>query len=423
MIRGTLIGISIVVAGGVAWWVQRPASTAASLQTPDAPQRQGANAAAASGKKGGGALAPAPIEVVNARTIPLLNQTQAVGSLQSRRSVIIRPEVSGRITQLNFQDGQPVHRGQSLVQLDDQLPQAQVQQSQAERSIAQANHQRNQELVSKGFISQRSLDESAAALAVAQAKLALSQATAARLRIQAPFDGVVGIRTVHAGEYVKDGTDIVNIEDLSAMLLNYRLPERLQPQVRVGQVVSVTLDALPSEPYAAVVRAINPQIDAQGRSIAIQACISNAQGTLRPGMFARVTASLGDTRQAVVVPEQAIVADANGVHVIKVVAAADKKSQASQKTPVELGWRGHGLVEVTRGLESGDTIVTAGQQRIRRDGSTVNIVKTTELALPTQQAPDASTPSQLPAQASKTVAQQAITNKNKTNNACAPMAR
>ena len=134
------------------------------------------------------------------RLAAITDETQTVGSLRSRQGVMIRPEVGGRITQLNFNDGARVSKGQLLVQLDDQLQAAQVQQSQAELSIAQANHKRNQELVAQGFISQRSVDESAANLQVSQAKLALAQASAARLKIVAPFDGIAGIRTANVGE-------------------------------------------------------------------------------------------------------------------------------------------------------------------------------------------------------------------------------
>ena len=126
--------------------------------------------------------------------MPLSDETQAVGTLRSRQGVMLRPEVSGRVAQLNFRDGERVRKGQLLLQLDDQLPQAQIKQSQAELSIAVANHQRNQELVAQKFVSQRSVEESAAALEVAQAKLALAQVTAARLKLLAPFDGIAGIR-------------------------------------------------------------------------------------------------------------------------------------------------------------------------------------------------------------------------------------
>ena len=186
--------IGIAAASGAAWWLQKPAQP---------PQRsEGGAGTPAGGGAAAGAGRPVAVEAVTVRKMALRDDAEAVGSLKSRQSVILRPEVGGRITQLNFHDGQRVRRGQVLVQLDDQLPRAQIQQSQAELSIAQANHKRNQELVAQGFISQRSVDESAANLEVAQAKLALAQATAQRLKIVAPFDGIAGIRGVNVGDYL-----------------------------------------------------------------------------------------------------------------------------------------------------------------------------------------------------------------------------
>ena len=267
------------------------------------------------------------------------DDAEAVGSLRSRRSVVLRPEISGRITQLNFRDGQRVHKGQLLVQLDDQLPRAQVQQSRAELSIARANHKRNQELVAQGFISQRSVDESAANLEVAEAKLALSEATAQRLRILAPFDGIAGIRGVNVGDYLKDGADIVNVEDLDAVYVDFRLPERLQDKVKPGQLARVAFDALPGVQYSAVVQAINPQIDADGRSIAVRGCIDNRRLQLRPGMFARVTAVFGERADARVIPEEAIVPDGTAPYVLRIVPGKEEGSKIAKRTPVRLGAR------------------------------------------------------------------------------------
>ena len=268
-----------------------------------------------------------------------------------------------------------MRRGQVLVQLDDQLPRAQIQQSQAELSIAQANHKRNQELVAQGFISQRSVDESAANLEVAQAKLALAQATAQRLKIVAPFDGIAGIRGVNVGDYLKDGADIVNIEDLDAVYVDFRLPERLQSKVRPGQTAQVTFDALPGVRYAALVQAISPQIDADGRAIAVRGCIDNRRLQLRPGMFARVTTVFSERSDARVVPEEAIVPDGSSPYVLKVVEGKEPGSKVTRRTPVQLGVRSPGWVEVLDGLSAGDLVVTAGQQRIRKDGTEVRVVE------------------------------------------------
>lgn len=318
---------------------------------------------------------PPSVEVAKVEVARLTDDTQAVGSLRSRRGVVLRPEVSGRITHLNFTDGQRVKKGQVLVQFDDQLQLAQVQQSQAELSIALANQKRNQELVAQGFISQRSLDESAASLQVGQAKLALAKATAARLKILAPFDGIVGIRLVNVGDYLKDGADIVNIEDIDAIYVDFRLPERFQSKVKWGQMAVLDIDALPGRQYTAWLQAIDPLIDANGRSIGIRGCVDNRQQQLRPGMFARVSTIFGVRENARVIPEEAIVPEGGKQYVIKLVDAANGETRTTQRVEVKVGLRSPGTVEIVAGLEVGDTVVTSGQQRVRLDGSPVIVLE------------------------------------------------
>src|SRR3990167_958645 len=361
--------LGLAGAGTAAWWLQRPAPAAASGVAPSPASQNGA------GKGKAAPQQPVSVEVARVRTTVIRDEVQAVGSLRSRRSVVLRPEVSGRVTQLHFSDGARVRKGQVLVQLDDQLPRAQVQQAQAELSIARANHQRNRDLVAQGFVSQRSLDESAAGLQVAQAKLALAEATAARLKLVAPFDGMAGLRNVHVGDYLKDGADIVNIEDIDSVFVDFRLPERYQGQIRVGQVAQVQLDALPGETYEAQVRAIDPQIDANGRSVSVRASIDNRRLQLRPGMFARVTARFDTRADALVVPEEAMVPQGSSPYVFTVVPGTAAGSLVVQRVPVRLGQRQGGMVEVQDGLSLGDTVVTAGQQRVQRDGAPVRVVE------------------------------------------------
>lgn len=357
--------VGIVGSGMAAWWWQQRPAAPANLLSSTVPN--------SSSSKAGGAAKPISVEVAPVRGMALRDEVQAVGSLRSRRSVMLRPEVSGRVLALNFTDGARVRQGQWLVQLDDQLPQAQVQQAKAELSIAQANHQRNQELVAQGFISQRSLDESAANLQVAHAKLALAQATAARLRLVAPFDGVAGIANVHVGDYLKDGSDIVHLEDIDGLLVDFRLPERYQPHIRRGQTVRISLDALPGAEYLATVQALDPLIDANGRSLAVRASLDNRNGPLRPGMFARIRVELGQRDNAHMVPEAAIVPQGNSALVWKFVPTDGGQAGQVRRTPVRLGLRRDGLVEITQGLELGDSVVTAGQQRLQQDGAKVRL--------------------------------------------------
>ena len=366
VIYTVIAGVGIAAASGAAWWYQnRPGqSLTGSSGAPGAP---------GNGASGEPARLPA-VEVAAVQVVKLSDDAQAVGSLRSRQSVMLRPEVSGRVTQLNFRDGERVRRGQLLVQLDDQLPQAQVQQAQAELSIAQANDTRNQELVAQNFISQRSVQESGANLQVAEAKLSLARATAARLRIVAPFDGIAGIRTVSVGEYLKDGADIVNIEDLEAVYVDFRLPERFQTKVRQGQRAMVDIDSLPGRRFTAAVQAIDPLIDANGRSIGVRGCIDNRQLALRPGMFARITAVFGERDNARVIPEEALVPQGGRQFVLKLVDGPDKETRIARRIEVKLGIRRPGQVEVTDGLEEGDVVVTSGQQRVQGDGVAVRVV-------------------------------------------------
>jgi len=372
--------VGIAAASGAAWWVQnKPATRATGTEAgaganAGAPASAGAPSAGAPSAQGGPARPPA-VEVARVEVVQLTDDAQAVGTLRSRQSVLLRPEVSGRVVAINFRDGQRVRRGQVLVQLDDQLPRAQVQQAQAELSIAQANHKRNQELVAQNFISQRSVEESGANLQVAQAKLALAQATASRLRIVAPFDGIAGIGSINVGDYLKDGADIVNIEDMEAIQVDYRLPERYQTKLRTGQSAVVVIDALPGRKYSGVVQAIDPLVDADGRSVGIRACIDNRHLQLRPGMFARITAVFGTRADARVVPEEAIVPQAGRQFVLKLVDGPDQDTKIAQRVEVKLGLREPGRVEVTEGLQPGDVVVVAGQQRVQRDGSPVRVVE------------------------------------------------
>jgi membrane fusion protein (multidrug efflux system) len=340
----------------------------------------GVNGTASAPKTGASGAQPARaagVEVSKVEKISLQDDAQSVGSLRSRQSVMLRPEVAGRVKELGFADGARVRKGQLLVQLDDTLQRAELSQSKAQVAIAQANHKRNQELVAQNFVAQRVLDESSAALQVAQAQLALSEARLSRMAIMAPFDGTLGLRNVNLGDYVKDGADLVNLEDTSTMLVDFRLPERFQRKLKPQQTVSLSLEAFPGRIFKARIEAIDPLLDANARSVGVRASLPNtagepapvaarpgagpngpassqdkpqskpdtkplakpaAQGSaagpagkkpgmggapgggpLRPGMFARVTAIFGVNDAALVVPEEAIVPQGGRQFVIRVV--------------------------------------------------------------------------------------------------------
>lgn len=374
--------VGMAAASGAAWWWQsRP-------QGPQVVQPGAAQAAvpatAASAPRASG------VEVAQVKAVRLQDDVQAVGTLRSRQSVVLRPEVAGRVLQLGFTDGARVRKGQMLVQLDDTLQKAELSQAQAQVSIAQANFRRNQELVAQNFVAQRVLDESAANLQVAEAQLALANARLARMRIAAPFDGTLGIRTVNVGDFVRDGADLVNLEDIGTMVVDFRLPERFQSKIVRNQIADLQLDALPGQRFKARIEAIDPLLDVNGRSVAVRAVLANAgagkEAPLRPGMFARVTVVFSVNEQALVVPEEAIVPQGGRQFVVRVVKAAEGGALTSKRQVVQLGLRRDGQVELLSGVAAGDTVVVAGQQRLQADGTPVKVV---ELA---QAAPSVSAP-------------------------------
>ena len=376
----TLVAVAgISIAGGVAYWVQnKPAAgTAAAAMdmaaNPSAAGRAGSAGAADASGPGAGSGGPVLVEVGKVEMMSLQDETQAVGTLRSRQGVMLRPEVSGRISRLGFGDGQRVRRGQVLVQLDARLQQAQLLQARAQASIARTNLQRNRELVAQNFVSQSAADQTAAALEVAEAQVALAQAQLSRLSIVAPFDGLAGIRNVNVGDYVKDGADLVNVEDVSAMVVDFRLPEGVISRLKPGQGVAVNLDGLPGRDFKARVEAVDSQLDANGRSLLVRARVDNPEGMLRAGMFARARIVFEVRDAATVVPEEALVPQGGKQYLIKVVDGPAGK--LSQRLEARIGLRVPGKVEILEGLAAGDVVVLAGQARLlRADGLPIKVV-------------------------------------------------
>jgi membrane fusion protein (multidrug efflux system) len=308
------------------------------------------------------------VEVGKVETTRLEDDTQAVGTLRSRQGVVLRPETSGRIQSLSFTDGQRVRKGQLLVQLDDTLQRAQLKQAEASAAIARTNLQRSRELAAQNFVSQSAVDQNGAALEVALAQVQLAQAQLQRMQVLAPFDGIVGIRSVNVGDYVKDGADLVTVEDLTSVWVDFRLPERFVARVRPGQAVELTLDAMPGRTFTARIDALDSQLDANGRSVLVRARLNNTTGALRSGMFARVRAVFEVRQAARVVPEEALVPVGERQFVFRVVDGPDG-GKVAQRVAVKVGVRLPGKAEIVEGLQSGEAIVVAGQSRLMRGDS------------------------------------------------------
>ncbi|MCS6945300.1 MAG: efflux RND transporter periplasmic adaptor subunit [Sutterellaceae bacterium] len=321
---------------------------------------------AAKGAGPGGAPA-APVEVVALKPATVKEELQAVGALRSNESVILRPEVAGRIAAIYFRDGQAVKKGQVLIALDATLNEAEVAQARAELELARSNLKRTADLAAKQFVSGSAQEQAAANVEVLEAKLKLAEARLAKTRLTAPFDGLVGIRNVSVGDFVRDGADLVNIEDIAQLKVDFRLPERYLPQLKVGLAVEVSADALPGSRYRGVIDAINPRVDASGRSLEVRARLANTDGRLRPGMFARVRVIVGERAAALLVPEEAVVPLNDDFFVYTV------EDGKARRVRVKLGVRRDAMVELLEGVKAGDLVVTAGM-RVQRDGQPVRVV-------------------------------------------------
>lgn len=382
-LHASLVAVALAGAGALAWWLQNRTPAQAAMVSANSAGTRGETAAGP-----GAAAAPVAVEVGRVEAMRLEDDTQAVGTLRSRQGVMLRPEVSGRVARLGFTDGQRVRRAQLLVQLDDSLQRAQLQQALAQASIARTNLQRNKDLLAQDFISQSAVDQSLANLQVADAQVALAQAQLTRMQIVAPFDGVVGIRSVNVGDYVKDGADLVNIEDLSSVSVDFRLHERFMARLKPGQGVQVTFDALPGRQYVGRVEALDSQLDTNGRSVLVRARLDNAKGELRAGMYARARVVFEVREHALVVPEEALVPLGDKQYLFKVV--EDGANRIARRIEARVGQRVAGKVELLDGVQTGDLVVVAGQARLGR-GEAVP-VRVVDLARPATAGPPSPAP-------------------------------
>lgn len=348
-----LVAIGILAAGGWSLWQLRETAG------------QGATAARGpAGPPGGFAV---PVEAEPVRVGRLAEEILAVGTLKSNESVLLRPEVAGRIAEIAFAEGTPVKAGQTLVQLDDSIPRAELAQAEANLALAEANAARAQELFARGAGSAANRDQALAALRTGRAAVELARARLEKYRLVAPFDGIVGLRRASPGDFVNVGQEIVNLESIDPIKLEFRVPEVALPALRVGQRISVRVDAYPDRSFEGEVYAIDPAADAAGRSIAVRARLPNPEGLLRPGLFARVVLTVREEPEALLVPETAVVPFAGRILVMKVVEGR------AQPAPVTLGLRRDGMVQVTSGLAPGDVVITAGQMKAQ-PGAAVAVI-------------------------------------------------
>ncbi len=341
----TIVVLGVVLASGAYVYFGQPSGG----QSADAPsQRQFA----------------IPVELTVVETAPFIEREVAVGSLASDEAVIMRSEIADRVARIGFDEGQDVAEGDLLITIDDSIYRAEFNQADARLKLSQANYDRALDLERRGAGTQRALDEAISKLQEDQATLDLARARLERTEIRAPFSGVIGIRKVSPGDYITAGQEIVNLEAIDPIKVAFQVPEVLLSVVRTGQSVMVSVDAYPGEQFAGEVYAIDPRIESSGRSVNLRATVSNPDGRLRPGLFARVAIIFERRENAMMIPERALVPIQSRQNVFVV------ENGIATLRVVTTGGRIDGLVEILTGLEPGMTIVSAGQIKLR-DGTPV----------------------------------------------------
>jgi membrane fusion protein (multidrug efflux system) len=335
------------------------------------------------------------VEVTRVASVAMPQTITAVGSLRSDESVTLRPEIAGRITEILFQEGRPVAKGELLVRLDQSITQAEARQARANLTLAKAKYERSVDLAGRNFISGQAKDEARNNLEIAASSLALAEAKLRKTEIKAPFSGIIGLRAVSTGDYVREGQDMVTLQAIDPLKVDFRVPETFLRQVAVGQSVEVALDALPGKTYEGKVFAVDPLVDAAGRAIVIRAQVRNQDTTMRPGMFARVTLITREDKQALVLPEEALIPQGTDQYVFRVV---DSKAE---RVRVDTGQRRDGKVEILSGLARNDLVVTAGQLKLR-DGVLVRAVNGAPNGNPAATDPSGKSPTGVRSMASAT---------------------
>jgi len=290
----------------------------------------------------------------------------AVGTLEANESVIIRPEIPGLIKRVLFTEGQAVEKGAVLIELDDTELQALVAQAVAELKMARLTRDRMKQLETSQnrFVSQQEIDQSISNLSTAEANHSLYLTRLAKTRIHAPFSGYVGIRRISPGDYVQAGQDLVNLEDLRKLKIDFKIPETYLNRLSIGQQVQIRSDAAPREAFTGKVYVLDPRVDSSSRSVRVRATVPNTAAKLRPGLFAEVDLVLGQNERALLIPEEAIILRRDKTFVYRV------QDQTARWTEIDVGTRERGMVQVLTGLKEQDQVVKVGHHKLK-DGAAV----------------------------------------------------
>lgn len=315
-------------------------------------------AAAPKGGAEGRRNAPVSVETMVIGTERISDQIVSTGTILADEEVELRSEISGKITKILFNEGAPVRKGQLLVKINDEDLQAQLLKAQYKKKLLQDREYRQRMMLKKEGISQQEYDTALNELNMQDAEIQLIKVQIDKTELRAPFDGVVGLKSVSVGSYLSPATKIATLQKLNPVKLEFSIPEKYSSIVSTGRKVSFTLQNS-AEKYNATVYAIEPKISEATRTLIIRARSGNQGNKIRPGAFAEIGLTLNEVNNAIVVPSQTIVPDFKGQ---KVFLYSGGKAKPVQVTT---GIRQEKNVQITGGLKAGDTLITSGIMQLK----------------------------------------------------------
>jgi membrane fusion protein (multidrug efflux system) len=316
---------------------------------------------------------PISVAVATATERPWQSRLPTVGTLTALQGVDLSLEIAGTVKEVQFESGQKVKAGQPILQLDTSVETALLATAQADLGLAQLDYGRGSQLVGSQAISKGEFDRLSAVLQKSRATVNQLKAALERRRILAPFSGT--IRKVDVGDYVASGTMIATLQDLSSLYVDFFVPEQSVPKITLGQPVQIVVSAYPTESFPGTISAINPKVEASTRNVLVRATLANPDGKLLPGMFASLQVMLPDPQPRIVVPESAITYTlyGNSLYVVAQKKAEDGSLEKDDKGEpiliaerrfVETGERRDAMVIITKGVQNGEKVVTAGQIKL-----------------------------------------------------------
>jgi len=317
-----------------------------------------------------GMAIPVIVTTVKQQDVP--NKVRAFGNLYAPNNTAIASEIAGNIAAIEFKEGDLVKSGTELIRIDYRTQAAKLEQAQADAELGSIELERAKNLFQKGAQSRQEYDKAIATSKARDAEVAIAKAELDKTMITAPFAGRLGARTISLGNYVSPGTILVTIVDKQNLKIRYNVPENFLSTLKLDQPVILQVDAFPNETFTGAVDFISPTVDEKSHTILVEAQIPNQNERLSPGLSAVAMQTLGITANALIVPEETLVASIEGQNIYRLYTDEETKQLRVQKVLVEIGSRYDGLAQITSGLNAGDQIVLQGQQKLR-DGATVQI--------------------------------------------------